>query len=340
MTSPLDDVRVFAERIQRSIGGPIERKRNEFRVLCPEHEADGRSHRPSLAIWDACGRVAFKCMSVCPWPDVRKALSKRGIAIPGAPSSADRRHSAAEQEAHRAAQREIAWALLEQGAPLVPGDPAWRYLAGRSIPLQDHELADFRMIRRSPGVERLLAKAMGKLPPDWHGNGSLFAAPIVETSRWRDNAWQEIGVQLTFLNADGVVLKERGKTTRRTIGQRSGAGVVVGKYCATVLVGEGTETVLSAMSFLELPFGIATLGALDQLHLPAFCTHVVISVDADDAGEEAAERARKRWQCKRRTVTLQRWGERGSGVDANDVLLAGYRGCAFDANELFDEGRH
>jgi len=313
----------FAEQVQRSIGGPIQSMRRELRVLCPVHEADGSSHHPSLAVWARPeGGVAFNCMAVCPWGDVRKALAARGIVVP----RAERQCGREEEGARKAERRRQARALWDAATPLTDGDPSMLYLGRRRIVPQDREMLCFRTIRRSPEVERGLATAEVALPVGWPIDGALFAQAVARPAGWLGNdRWPVIGLQLTFLSADGIALRRDGKTVRRIVGSRRGGGVVIGKARSVAVIGEGVETTWSAMRLLGGDFGIATIGALDQLDVPSFVDHVVISVDGDMAGEAAAARARQRWQSARRTVTLKQWG---TTIDANDVLIQGGHGNA------------
>src|SRR5215510_8486254 len=104
---PLDALRDFAELVGTVTGSTPRRSSSAWVVNCPCHEADGRSHTPSLAVFPGDdGRIAFCCRAGCAWKDVANTLCRHGVSLSGRMAEADRRQAAepAEQHANRTAE--------------------------------------------------------------------------------------------------------------------------------------------------------------------------------------------------------------------------------------------
>ena len=102
------------------------------------------------------------------------------------------------------------------------------------------------------------------------------------------------GAHLTFLTADASANLTGAKgAVRRIFGQRKGGFIRLGKIQIDpnepLIVGEGIETVLSAMQIADIASGIATLGAGNMKEIvPPPCAEVIIAADDDTAGREAS----------------------------------------------------
>lgn len=98
------------------------------------------------------------------------------------------------------------------------------------------------------------------------------------------------GAHVTWLNLTGVAKLGGTDTPRKSYGKIGGGYVKFGEIDPDrpLLVGEGIETVLSAMQIADLP-GIATLSTsgMKAVNLPA-CSEVIIVADNDPPGREAA----------------------------------------------------
>ena len=104
---------------------------------------------------------------------------------------------------------------------------------------------------------------------------------------------------------------------RRTVGQCQGGAVWFGSVSPTtkLVVGEGIETVLSAMILWNATAGAATLGTagLESLALPSAARHVVIAADNDKPepsyrvgiGLRAARAARRLWLAEDPNVDVE-----------------------------------
>ena len=92
-----------------------------------------------------------------------------------------------------------------------------------------------------------------------------------------------------------------------------------------LLVGEGIETVLSAMNATGLPgWAALSTSGLTSLNLPSEVREVTIAADADAAGQNAAKKAAERWIGSGRTVRIAY--PPGGYNDFNDALRGGSHG--------------
>jgi putative DNA primase/helicase len=135
-----------------------------------------------------------------------------------------------------------------------------------------------------------------------------------------------IGVHRTWLcrDADG----RWRRCDRAMLGQTSGGAVRLSPAAETLLVGEGIETVLAAMTAIGMPgWAALSTSGLVKLELPPIVRTVIILADHDvsGAGERAARIAAAGWLTEGRRVRIALPPEPGS--DFNDVLLAREDAC-------------
>jgi hypothetical protein len=309
----LDALRAFAERAGSITGSTPCREGGAWVVRCPIHEADGRRHTPSLAVFlGDGGRIAFCCRAGCPWKDVADALRRHGLRLPGRMSEADRQQAAetAEQYARRTA--ESAARLWEEAVPFGRYVTATWYLGDRGLALTEHEARSFREANETR-KERLLVAA------------------IVDPSSFRDGRVQRTGVQTLALAVAGrPVLDDDGHKIRRTYGRLASNGVLLGLPGERIVVGEGVETTLSAMRILQCDSGLATLSAGNMPHisLPPNVRSVEIAADHDDAGRRNALALWQRLQ--QQGLAVQIAVPTCPGGDFNDVLLKRIRAADAD----------
>lgn len=116
--------------------------------------------------------------------------------------------------------------------------------------------------------------------------------------------------------------KATGKATGRiTRGVLKGGAVWLGRPTADAefVVGEGLESVLSAMLLLDLKCGAACLGPnMKGLVLPSSARRVHIAADNDETGRGAAEYTSRLWRSQGLHVRMSVPDE--DGWDFNDVL--------------------
>jgi hypothetical protein len=90
-----------------------------------------------------------------------------------------------------------------------------------------------------------------------------------------------------------------------------------------LLIGEGIESVLSAMELFDLPgWAVLCANGIASLDLPADIRRVVIAADNDEngVGQRAALSAQERWMAEDRSVRIIL--PPNEGDDFNDVLLS------------------
>jgi hypothetical protein len=128
-------------------------------------------------------------------------------------------------------------------------------------------------------------------------------------------------VQHTYINYDGTRDKSQ---DRKTVGVMKGGAVWLGSPQPDewVVVGEGLETVMSAMLLFGCKCGAAVLGPnLKSVILPRAANRLWIAADNDETGRPAAEAACTHWRlhrgCKVRVSVPDK-----EGADFNDVLLS------------------
>jgi hypothetical protein len=154
-----------------------------------------------------------------------------------------------------------------------------------------------------------------------HRNGrylQAMVAPVVNV----DGAL--IRIHKTFLEFDGKFDFPNPKDERECNGATAGGAVRLADYDPdrALVVGEGIETTLSAMQIFGLP-GWAALSdsGVAGLDLPPEVRRVVIAIDNDDGGRNAALAADYRWRSQGRLVRLIMPPKEED--DFNDVLRAG-----------------
>jgi hypothetical protein len=126
-------------------------------------------------------------------------------------------------------------------------------------------------------------------------------------------------IQRTFLLWDG---SDRDRSQHRTtVGVLKGGGVWIGAPSPDdwVVVGEGLETVLSAMLLMEQKCGVAVLGShFKDLVLPSTVRKILMAVDNDETGRETSAYAVKQW--RQRGLFVRVAMPNREGEDFNDVL--------------------
>jgi hypothetical protein len=148
----------------------------------------------------------------------------------------------------------------------------------------------------------------------WHVQYGLSAI------QWTWPEWEWVGSDHTKCYVTGAA------KNRETRGVLKGGAVWLGSPSADaeIVVGEGLESVLSAMILLDLKCGAAVLGPnLKGLVLPSSATRVHIAADNDETGRGAANCVAKQWRNAGLRVRVSMPDE--EGWDFNDVLRDGLR---------------
>lgn len=306
-----DPVRDFADKIAATYHGTAKRFGREWRVFCPVHESGGRAagHSPSLAVWRrASGSVAFACMVGCKHRDIVDRLVTAGVqARPAHMSREEYQRSRALEEAKIEESRAKAAALFNASRDVERGDPTDLYLRSRGIELRPEEARFLRTVD----------------DPDNPGC-SMMMGLVVDPITLVDPNVRSIAVATLALTQDAKArVNYRGYKHRSVLGPLRTAGVFFGNNSPELVLGEGIESVLSAMRLLDKPFGCAALTSsnVPNLAIPPFVQTIYVVTDNDVAGSAAAHRCILNWRPLHFNVIVRMWGAMGTKWDANDEWM-------------------
>ena len=275
-----------------ALGG--HRAGREWMAPCPAHQDDD----PSLSIGiGRNGKILIYCHAGCSQPDVIAALRERGLweDSMGAkctpvrvPSQLDKAHLT-----------ELALRIWRQGSP-IEGSLAETYLASRGL---------------SPPTSDALRFHVGLR----HRSGNAHPAMIAMVKHGTSGV--PLGILRTYLAAD-VGGKATVEPARMMLGPCRGGAVQLATVDdnATLVVGEGVETVAAAMQATgHAGWAALSTSGLRTLDLPYAIRNVVVLADGGDPGEAAASAAAQRWAREGRSVRIAR---APPDSDFNDLLIA------------------
>jgi hypothetical protein len=289
------------EELGRLIGGLRARRSGAGWIArCPAHD----DRTPSLGLSRGDGRVLVHCFAGCTQAEVIAALRRRGLWP--APERAQRIRRPVGQPLAERGTRDLGLRFWREALPLHPA--AWPALAVRYF--------------RSRGLVPFEPCAALRLHPRLpHGRGLALPALLALAT---DREGRPAAVQATWLRADG-----RGKAdidpARKTFGRVAGAAVRLGEGDDVLLVGEGVESVLSAMQALgEGGYALLGTGGLKGIVLPEiYRTRRVIVVadnDRSGAGQTAAHEAARRLIGAQGFLDVRIALPSRAGMDFNDRL--------------------
>ena len=186
------------------------------------------------------------------------------------------------------------------------------------IGIGDERLAAYlhsRDINLIPPVLRFSEQAPHRL-------GTRFPAMLAPVV---DVGGEQIGVHMTYLRRDGSgkakLIKEHQRECRGVI---RGGAIRLAEHDpdAELIIGEGVETVLSAMQIFGLAgWSAVYAGGLVRVDLPPDVRRIIIAADNDvsGAGQRNALAAYDRWTAEGRHVRIKI--PPVAGTDFNDVLV-------------------
>ena len=190
---------------------------------------------------------------------------------------------------------------LWAGSDPVPGTLAETYLAARAL----------------PGLAASVALRFRADTP--HPEGGTLPAMLALVS---NAAGEAMGLHRTYLARDGSG-KAAVEPAKASLGPVWAGAIRLDAPdgAAAMVIGEGIESSASAGVLIGLPAWAAlSAGNLARgLILPAVVRRIVIAVDPDPPGEDAARKAAERWQRAGLRVQLAR---PTLGADFNDTLRA------------------
>jgi putative DNA primase/helicase len=271
-------------------------------VCCVSHE-DGR---PGLKLRDGeKGRLLVSCYAGCEPGRILAELRRRGLldvehAAERVRAAGDERRGAEERERRRRTDCALA---IWRGARAARGSIVEVYLRTRAISLEVPPTIKFH-----PSLK--------------HAPTGLVLTAMVAAVQASDR--RIVGVHRTFLRADGRD-KAPVSEAKLTLGPVSGGAVRLAAAAAEIAVAEGIETALSFMQATGIPTWAAlSTSGMQAIVLPppptATTVYLAVDVDANRAGEIAAEAAARRFDAEGRKVKLAR---PVVGRDFNDAIRAG-----------------
>jgi putative DNA primase/helicase len=290
-----------------------------WRASCPVHG----SSRASLVFRDGARGLIVHCHAGCPRPDILDELRRLGL-IAHEAGATDLRPDVAEIARRRDAEardrrRRIALArdIIDSALP-APGTPVERYLQARI-----------------PGITRMPA-VIGYISMRdryaWHPHAGCQRPVMVVAVEHVGRGL--VGAHRTWLAVDGSA-KASLDPVRISTGPIKGGAVRLAPTADTLMVGEGIETCLAAMTATAVPAWAAlSAGGIEALILPPNVRTVIILADndANGTGERAARTAAARWITEGRRVRIAMPPE--PGTDFNDVLLGRSYGRIVEARDV------
>ncbi len=290
-----------AESIAAALGDTQNKGRGWWHARCP---VCGHS---KLALHDADDGLIARCFHGCAGREVYETLrshkligrrARRPTAVPLSPDELAAR--AAKEAIER--QRRIDFARQIWSETVLASDTVVEtYLWSRLLMVP------------VPNVIRLHRSF-------WHSEGRERRPAMI--ARVDHIQYGSIGVHATWLQPDGAV-KASLTPPRKTFGPIGGGAVQLGdiRPGEWLIVGEGLETVLSAMMALDLP-GWAALSniGIENLVLPREAAMIIVAGDNDTsgAGQLSADKAARRFLAEGRRVKV--WIPPKANTDWNDVL--------------------
>lgn len=284
-------------RLIEGLGG--RRVSTGWAARCPAHD----DRNPSLSIGVREGRVLVHCFSGCDQAAVIDALRRRGLW----PERERREHRILRRPPEsRTGTRDFGLGLWRQAMPLYPG--AWpptlcRYFGARGL------------VPFEPCVALRFHPRLG------HSGGRSFPALLALAT---DIADEPSAVQATWLAEDGSA-KAAVMPARKTFGSAGGAAVRLIEGDDVLVVGEGVESVLSAIQALgEGGYALLGTSGLRTIDLPEIwrARRVIIAADNDEsgAGLKAAHEAARRLVEQQGFLDVRIALPPDAGTDFNDRL--------------------
>jgi putative DNA primase/helicase len=313
--SATQDIGPIAEHLGRP-----QREGRDFRANCPVCGRHTCWLRPGCDGGFICG-----CWLGCDWKDIKAEIRRLGFDDGYEHERASR---APPRPTSSSAPNNGWWQDLWRQTLAIEGTSAERYLERRALPPPYGARLRFHPSAKS--------KNQGQKPRP----PAPALVGLIERFDLERGCFVAIGVTCAFVTADGG--KRFPGDNRRFYGPRKGGGVwlvldaktsaerdaVLAGTEGELVIGEGVESVLSAMKLWGSRSGVAALCAsgIETLVLPPSVRLVRIAADndANEAGQDAAAMAWARWRREGREVrvTLPTRPDGAESFDFNDILLS------------------
>jgi hypothetical protein len=282
-----------------------------YLIPCPApgHGKGNGDRHPSLRISDGDTRVLVHCFSGCPASDVLDALRHRGL-LDGLRS--DDPHPAPRVQQPRQPRKRGGepWHGIWRHTIDATGTPVETYLTGRKLAL--------------PPDAGDVIRFHGTCPFGYCDDHQLLRTPAMVALVRNVLTDRPQAVHRTALDLSGRKVEVNGRDRMALGSIKGGAVKLTPDDCITYALGiaEGIETALSLARLPEwrgLPvWSLINADGIDSFPVLAGIETLVIAVDHDKAGEDAALAVAERWRAAGREVLLVEATTPGN--DLNDIL--------------------
>ncbi len=161
-----------------------------------------------------------------------------------------------------------------------------------------------------------------------HGPTGLMLPAMVGAVQAPDRS--TAGIHRTFLTMDGTK-KAPVSQNKMMLGKCAGGAVRLAAAADKLALAEGIETALSIQQATGIPtWATLSTSGLKAVILPDDVREVIICADGDDAGEQAAQNAARRFHREGRVVRIAR---APAGMDFNDLLVLPENVVPFDVRK-------
>lgn len=275
--------------ITQSLGGKYHNGRGS--APCPICQPERRHDQNALSLTEQNGKLLVYCFkSRCSFVDIANTVSLPlgDVQIDfEAQAKADRK-----QAAYKAAQLAKARSLWDAAKP-IENTKAEAYLRGRGITIN-------------------LPPSLRFMPDIHHAPSCLWCCAMIADVKPTG------GIHRTFFDKQGNRLQ---KSAKLMLGPCAGGAVKLSEGLGPLVVAEGIETGLSLSEMLmerqPSVWACLSTSGMKGLELPPEPHSLIIGVDGDQAGREAANTLAKRATTLGWDVSLM---EAPEGKDWNDVL--------------------
>ena len=284
-----------AELVAKALGGS--RSGSGWVMRCPAHN----DRNPSLSVSDSeNGLILLKCFAGCETRAVIDALKSLGLWRSSTRGSLAGSRMTSKPKVSTRKNIDCAMRIWNEAKPAA-GTLVEVYLRARGITIS-------------------LPPSLRFHPRLKHRSGTFHPTMIALVTD--SQSAEEIAIHRTYLATDGSA-KALVTPDKMMLGPTRGGVVRLTTATDKVMIGEGIETVLSAMQATDRPgWAALSTSGLTSLVLPTSIASVVILADGDSAGMSAADQAARHWAGQNRSVRIAR---APTGFDFNDILTGNFR---------------
>lgn len=271
--------------------GKATRSRGGWSCLCPAHD----DHSPSLSLsLSEEGTLLAHCYAGCSFQDILFVLRKRGLL--------EKSDFFERRDMFQASQ-----------SPKEPNKMHLR-IWFESVRADDTYVETYL---RSRGIQGAIPPTLKYHPRLFHNSGTYHPAMVAAVTLWPSKTIA--GVHRTYLTPDGTD-KASLSPNKMMLGLIKGGAVRLSPVGTKLIVAEGIETALSCFTATNIPTWscLSASGMIDIVVPPLEITQeIIICVDGDGAGQNAADKLAKRLHRTGYDVSMALSPQ---GQDFNDIL--------------------